>query len=285
MTRLLSPHPVPFRSGGAALAESWGAVGWGAGWCGLILVAMPLGTFAQVLAAPASAGLDVGDLLCALACAGLARQAVVTREGLPSRLRMALLVASFLWFATDPRLCYLALTVAGLAVLASRPGPAAARSAWLWLALSGHGLWGLVTLKLAAPVLMPVETAVVGLAARILGAAASVDGTLIRGPQGWYIYVLEGCSSLHGLSLDLLVWASALALAGARVTCRAAGFLAVAAAATVLANTLRILVMSRSPQDYRIWHYGWGATLFGAILALLAVVPAVLACRREARAP
>lgn len=243
---------------------------------------MPLGTLAQVVATPASAGLDVGDLLCITACGALAWQAVLAGEELHRHGRTVLLAASLLWFAADPRLCYLALTVAGIAVLMSRPGPATARSAWLWLALSGHGLWGLAALKLAAPLLMPVESELVGLAARVLGAAAHVQGTRIDGPQGWFIYVLEGCSSLHGLSLDLLVWASALALADARATRGAAGLLAAAAIATVLANTLRILLMARSPQDYHVWHDGWGASVFGVALAVVAVVPAVMACRGAA---
>lgn len=276
---LPSPAAATMLPGAAAGAGRRAASGPG-GWSGLILLALPLGTLAQVVSASGFHALDVGDLLCVAACAVLARQAALAGEGLPARARTVLLGASLLWFAVDPRLGTLALTLSGLAVLASRPQAATARSAWLWLALSGHGLWGPVALKLASPVLMPVETHVVGLAARLLGAAASVQGTRVDGPGGWYIYVLEGCSSLHGLSLDLVVWASALALADARVTRRALTLLAAAAAGTVVANTLRILVMARSAGDYHTWHVGSGATLFGLALSLIAVVPAVLACGR-----
>ncbi len=227
----------------------------------------------------------MGDLLCLTACAALSWQAVQAREELAQRSQAVLLVLSLLWFAADARAGYLALTVAAIALLVSRPRPATARSAWLWLALSGHGLWGLVVLKLAAPLLMPVETGLVGLAARIFGAAAGVHGTRIEGPEGWYIYVLEGCSSLHGLSLDLLVWASVLVLAEVRVTFRAAELLAAALLATILANTLRILPMARNHRRItKSWHNGWGASLFGDALALVAVVPAAMAGRGADRA-
>lgn len=281
---LVPPPAPPPRAGATGRSPALAAAR--RRWTGPILLLLPFGTLAQVVASPASTRLDVGDLLCCGACAALAWRAVLAREALPRRILPVLTAAALFWFAADARLCYLALTVAGLALLAARPGPAAGRSAWLWLALAGHGLWGLAVLKFAAPLLMPAETHLVGLAARLTGAAAAVQGTRVDGPGGWFIFVLEGCSSLHGLSLDLLVWASALALAEARVTRRGLALLAAAAGATVLANTLRILAMARSPQAYHVWHDGWGAVVFGLALALLAIVPAVLACRPgRARAP
>ena len=234
---------------------------------------MPLATLAQCQFAPAATRLDAGDLLCLFACLHLARRAFQAKEELSPATQVMLIGFSLLWFAPDVRLAFCTLTVSAVALLWSRPQKFAARSAWLWVALSVHGLWGVIALKLTSPILMPLETDLIGLAARVFGFEAAVHGTRIDGAHGWYIYVLEGCSSLNSISLNLLIWVSALALSDTTATRRAGLMFAISITLTIFANTFRIFLMSRSQLYYETWHNGSGAFVFSLLVTAIACLP------------
>ncbi len=251
-------------------------------WKSLALAALPLGTLAQTQVGSARSRLDAGDALCAIACIGCAWRASREHDQLSIVNQSALVVSCFFWFAPDGRIAFLALTLSALVVLATGTQGETRRSAWLWLALSAHGLWGIVILRIASPLIVPLETRLVGWAAGLVGVEASVFGTRIDGADGWYIYVVEGCSSLHGMSLDLLIWASSLSLMGITAARHYAAAFVGSMLAFITLNTVRVLLMTRSESAYTYWHDGAGATAFGLALTGLAFGSVVGATRQRA---
>lgn len=251
-------------------------------WKSLALAALPIGTLAQTQVGSTRSRLDVGDALCLIACIGCAWRASRERGRLPIVVQSALVVSCFFWFAPDDRIAFLALTFSALVVLANGTRGETRRSAWLWLALSAHGLWGIVILRIASPIIVPLETRLVGWTAHLIGVEANVFGTRIDGADGWYIYVVEGCSSLHGMSLDLLVWVSSLSLMGITIVRHHAVAFVGSTLGFILLNTARVLLMARSESAYIYWHDDAGATAFGLALTALALGSVIGATRPKA---
>lgn len=251
-------------------------------WKSLALAALPIGTLAQTQVGSPHSRLDAGDALCLIACIGCAWRASREQDRLSVITQSTLVGSCFFWFAPDDRIAFLALTFSALVILATGTRGETARSAWLWLALSAHGLWGIVILRIASPLIVPLETWLVGWTARLIGVQASVFGTRIDGADGWYIYVVEGCSSLHGISLNLLIWASSFSLMGVAVVRHHMVMFMASTLGFVLLNTVRVLLMTRSEKAYSYWHDGMGATVFGLALTGLALGSAAAATRRMA---
>lgn len=250
-------------------------------WKSLALVALPIGTLAQTQVGSPHSRLDAGDALCLIACVGCAWRAAREQDRLSVITQSALVGSCLFWFAPDDRIAFLALTFSALVVLAAGTRGETRRSAWLWLTLSAHGLWGIVILRIASPLIVPFETQLVGWTARLIGVEATVFGTRIDGVGGWYIYVVEGCSSLHGMSLDLLIWASSFSLMGIRITRHHVAMFMISMLGFTLLNTARVLLMTRSETAYSYWHDGMGATAFGLALAGLALSSVAVATRRR----
>ena len=117
-------------------------------WKGFSLAALLIGTLAQTQVGSPHSRLDAGDAFCLIACIGCAWRASRERDRLSPVVQSALVVSCLFWFAPDDRIAFLALTFSALVILATATRGETRRSAWLWLALSAHGLWGIVILVL-----------------------------------------------------------------------------------------------------------------------------------------
>ena len=156
-------------------------------------------------------------------------------------------------------------------------GGAARRSAIVLLALTGPLIWGRLILHL-------FEIPILSLDARVVGAAigAEVHGNVVRFPGGNGQFLIGGlCSSVHNMSLAILLWTTAAMLFRIRVDRRYV-LVGVAMAALMYAlNVARLSAIGLFPDSFDLLHFGAGAALFSwagllgaALLAGLGVIGA-----------
>jgi exosortase/archaeosortase family protein len=139
------------------------------------------------------------------------------------------------------------------------------RIALILLALTGTLIWGRLLLEVIAPnLLLGLDTQLV---AWLAGTQAEANSVGFVG--GGKFLVAPGCSSLHNMSLALLMWVTAVQLLDLPVTPRvlAGGLLALLAMLAV--NAVRLCAMAWYPSHFDSLHTGVGATLFGWASLLL----------------
>jgi exosortase/archaeosortase family protein len=104
-----------------------------------------------------------------------------------------------------------------------------------------------------------------GSAERLL-AGAPVQGNVVSlaGGQG-NLYVALGCSSVHNMSLAVLLFVAVTQALRLRFTPLL--LLAGAGAALMMAtvNVMRLATLARFPEHFELFHTGWGGSLFGAV--------------------
>lgn len=151
----------------------------------------------------------------------------------------------------------------------SQPGSAFRRGAAVFLSLSAFLFWGRVALAAGSNVLLAADAQFVGL---ISGMA--VDGNRVEFVDGRGFVIAPGCSSLHGISLALILWTLAVMWFNVKITRQLRVTLALAIGVTIVINALRLTAIAWYPQDFDYWHVGTGAAWFGgiALCAILAVV-------------
>jgi exosortase/archaeosortase family protein len=177
----------------------------------------------------------------------------------------------------------IALAIGGVWLAIGSPaGSRGRRIAALLLALTGPIVVGALFLRLFAPMALRLDA---HLAALLAG--ARVTGNYIYpmgGGEG--IYIAPGCSSLHNISLAVLLWATVVQLLRLRVT---AGLIAtglLAAVGMAVVNVVRLAAIAYFPAYFHELHEGFGADLIG--LASLFVAGAIVflgvlaAARRQA---
>lgn len=151
------------------------------------------------------------------------------------------------------------------------------RIAFIMVALTGPLIWGRFLLALMGPSLLRVDATLAGLLA-----GAPVQGNVVSLP-GEYgdLYVALGCSSVHNMSLAVLLFVAVTKVLRLRytplllLTCLGA-MLAMAAT-----NVLRLATLARIPQYFDLIHTGWGGSLFGAISFIAAGAVIVWGIRAE----
>lgn len=131
--------------------------------------------------------------------------------------------------------------------------------ALLLLALTSPLVWGRLLLNLFAAPILSLDAHFVG---ALVG--SQVDGNTIRSANGVGRVVVETpCSSVHNMSLAVLLWITTAVLFNVRLDRR---YVAVGAAMIALMFTLnigRIAAIALFPSHYETLHVGIGAGLFG----------------------
>lgn len=140
------------------------------------------------------------------------------------------------------------------------------RLGMLFLALTGTMLWGKLVLEVVPHPLLELDAFLAGHFAGV-----PVSGNVVGGAdpnQG--LVVFPACSSLHNMSLALVMWTSLVCALSLRVTLRhvACGLVAIAAMAFV--NICRLAAMVHYPAHFVYLHDGFGATLFAMTSFVLA---------------
>jgi hypothetical protein len=141
----------------------------------------------------------------------------------------------------------------------SRPGSADRRVAYVLLALTGPLLWGrIILLSLASP-LLSLDAHLV---AAVIG--SPVDGNTVQFAGAARSFMVgTGCSSVHNMSLAVVLWTTAAALFNIRADAR---YLLVGLAMVALMfalNIARLASIGLFPASFDFLHEGAGADLFG----------------------
>jgi exosortase/archaeosortase family protein len=151
------------------------------------------------------------------------------------------------------------LMCAAYAFATTRPGEPGRRVALLLAALTGTLIWGPLILSVfAAPVL--------ALDAHIVGQAigSPVDGNIVQFAHSRHAFLIAaGCSSIHNISLAIVLWCTAVALFELRVDGRMVA-LGIAMIGLMFGlNIARLCAIGLFPDQFEFIHRGFGAALFG----------------------
>lgn len=175
-----------------------------------------------------------------------------------------------------------AIALAGIALwlaLTSAAGTRGRRAGLVLFALTGTLVWGRLVLALEPQALLAGDAWLAGRIAHV-----PVRGNLILAGEG--VIIEPACSSLHNISLALVLWTALVARFVQRITPLLVISLGAAVLATAALNLVRIAALARYPAWFDWLHDGTGAVLFG--LASLAVSGLLIGCgvidaaRREA---
>ena len=162
-------------------------------------------------------------------------------------------------------------------LVSSPPKNAARRAALVLLALTGPLIWGRILLNLFAAPILSFDAHIVG---EVIG--TRVDGNVFQAPStGQHFVIGDLCSSVHNISLAIVLWTTAAMLFDVRIDRR---YVAIGAAMAVFMfalNIARLATIGLFPGYFVFLHFGAGAALFGwagligaALLAAWGVVDA-----------
>ena len=225
--------------------------------------------------------LNVGEMFAAAGVMSLLYAARHLRPALTRVDRVVLLVCSLAWFVPEPHAVYGGMTLAGgwFAAKSSRDRLLTGLGQ-VWLALSFYELWSKLVFKLFYQAIEPFEVGLMFEVGRLFYGGISMSGVNLRIRGDWSVVILEGCSSLHNLSLTALIWLCVLKIAGRTWGLGAVQVLLVSAGLVVAINIARILLMLPSFAAYHFWHNGQGSTATALASVLASVVPILLYVER-----
>ena len=171
-----------------------------------------------------------------------------------------------------------ALTLFALYGLATgAPGSALRRAAIVFLAVTGATLWGRLLLGLFPHPRLDLDAFLV---ARVAG--LSQEGNVIAFADGsGAMAVAPGCSSLQGVSLALVFWATVNQWFGVPIGRRSLAWLGAAVAATVAVNVLRIAALAHFPRHFESIHTGLGWHVAAWVTMIVVAAICVYGARRE----
>lgn len=144
-------------------------------------------------------------------------------------------------------------------LVTSTAGSAARGVSVLLLALTGPLLWGRILLHVLAAPLLSLDAHLVALTI-----GTKVQGNTVQFAGGATPFLIAGpCSSLHNMSLAIVLWSTAGVLFRVRLDTRFAAWGLAMAAWMFLVNVARLAAIGLYPADFHFLHEGLGADLFG----------------------
>jgi hypothetical protein len=141
----------------------------------------------------------------------------------------------------------------------SRGREPAHRSALVLLALTGPLIWGRILLNLFAAPILSLDAHIV---AGVIG--TKVDGNIFQAASGGTRFVIgDLCSSVHNMSLAIVLWTTAAMLFDIRIDRRYVAVGVAMAGFMFALNIARLAAIGLFPGDFTYLHFGTGAALFG----------------------
>jgi len=135
------------------------------------------------------------------------------------------------------------------------------RIAIVIIALTGPLIWGRFLLALFGPFILKLDAS---LAAHLAG--VQVEGNVVKLRDGsGSLYVALGCSSVHNMSLAILLFVTLVQFLALRCTRLLLLTAAGATLAMAAVNVMRLATLARFPQYFDLVHTGWAGTAFGAL--------------------
>ena len=188
------------------------------------------------------------------------------------------LVAGAAALLPSPTASSLALSLVAIwAIASSGPGSTVRRAGIIFLAMSGALLWGRLLLAMFSRPLLSLDAIFVS---TLLGAESRGNSIWI-GDMWSGVVVAPGCSSMQGMSLALVFWATVNQFFKVPFGWKGAITCAAALAATVAVNVLRIGAMLVWPEHMPTIHHGWGYELSMWTTLVLVAIVCLLGARRE----
>lgn len=144
-------------------------------------------------------------------------------------------------------------------LLTSTPGSASGGVSILLLALTGPLLWGRILLHVLAAPLLSLDAHLVALTI-----GTNVQGNTVQFAGSATPFLIAGpCSSLHNMSLAIVLWSTAGVLFQVRLDRRFVAWGLAMAAWMFLVNIARLAAIGLYPADFHFLHEGLGADMFG----------------------
>jgi exosortase/archaeosortase family protein len=163
----------------------------------------------------------------------------------------------------------------------SRRGDSSHRVSLILLALTGPLIWGRILLHV-------FEAPILGFDARLVGGiiGSNVNGNIVRFADGNTSFLIGGpCSSVHNMSLAIVLWTTAAVVFRIRIDRRFVGIGAAMVGWMFALNIARLASIGLFPNRFDLLHEGLGATLFGWAgligAGLLAGVGVIRAAERQ----
>ncbi len=133
------------------------------------------------------------------------------------------------------------------------------RSALVLLSLTGPLIWGRLLLHVFEAPILSLDAHIVG---TIIG--SDVHGNVVRFAGSSERFLIGGpCSSVHNMSLAIVLWATAAMLFRIRIDRHYAMIGVAMAALMFLLNVTRLAAIGLFADHFSMLHYGAGAALFG----------------------
>lgn len=148
--------------------------------------------------------------------------------------------------------------LAGWGWLSSAERSPVRRASAIFFSLTAFLLWGRLLLAWGSGPLLAGDAQFVALLA---GTQSAGNGVSFA--DGTRFVIAPGCSSLHGVSLALILWTTVVQYFAIVQDRRAALTLVLAISGSIAVNGLRLAVIALNPQDFAWWHVGTGGALFG----------------------
>jgi exosortase/archaeosortase family protein len=203
---------------------------------------------------------DVSAIIWLAIAAGLALLWQAPETTAPRRgdgLMMAMAVIAAL--VPVPTASSAALTlVAAWAWHTATPESFLRRASAICFSLTAFLLWGRIALNWGAGIFLTADARFVALIADTRSA-----GNAVFFPDGTNFIIAPACSSLHGVSLALILWVTVVNYFAVRIDRRVWTTLALAVLGSIAVNGIRLAVIARNPNDFDYWHTGTGGALFG----------------------
>jgi hypothetical protein len=144
-------------------------------------------------------------------------------------------------------------------LITSPPRDAGRRAAVVLLALTGPLIWGRILLNLFAGPILAFDAHIV---ASIIG--TQVDGNVFQAANAGQRFVIgDLCSSVHNISLAIVLWTTAAMLFNVRIDQRYLGIGIAMALFMFALNIARLATIGLFPAHFAYLHFGTGAALFG----------------------
>jgi hypothetical protein len=140
----------------------------------------------------------------------------------------------------------------------SRGYQPARRAALVLLALTGPLIWGRILLNLFAGPILNLDAHVVG---AVIG--TRVDGNTFRAVDGSRFVIGDFCSSVHNISLAIVLWTTAAMLFDIQIDRRYVAIGAAMIGFMFALNIARLSTIGLFPAHFDYLHFGTGAALFG----------------------
>jgi hypothetical protein len=136
----------------------------------------------------------------------------------------------------------------------------------LCIGLAWISFWGPIVLNAVLQWLLPIETALAYWPLHFFGPFSIIGGNIIDNGHGHELELIGACSAFQNTITTAFIWLSLLKIQKLEVQRQHVYILAIALAAMVVLNEIRICVMAISPTQYIFWHLGPGLFIVKAIM-------------------